>query len=88
MGIIAGSGDVCVLGLCILCGDFFDVRRTISTKDSLRKKEPSFSVKSALLLGKDLKSKDKVEKTKTRFVVQRNARGMEREEVVFSGLRA
>ena len=45
------------------------------------------SVKSALLLGKDLKSKDKVEKTKTRFV-QRNARGMEREEVVFSGLRA
>ena len=46
------------------------------------------SVRSALLLGKDLKSKDKVEKTKTRFVVQRNARGIEREEVVFSVLRA
>jgi len=59
----------------------------LSTKDCREKKETSFSVKSALLLGKDLKSKDKVEKTKTRFV-QRNARGMEREEVVFSGLRA
>ena len=39
LGFIAGSGDVCVFGIVYLCGDFFDVRRTMLVPKIVEKKK-------------------------------------------------
>ena len=65
LGIIAGSGDVCVFGIVYLCGDFFDVRRTMLVPKIVeKKKSPVCPSKVPFFWAKILKSKDKVDETR------------------------